>query len=832
MAAARGGRRTPGIPRPNPQEGPWAELACALHDELYVPAGRPSVQRMAGRTGISAGHLHKMLTGSGRSRFDPMGMALVGFLGGDLSSWAERWNDAEQRQRERECSGGYPPLPWLDEPDPEQPPAARAVGDWDNWSPLGRAWARLARLRFLPAVLWGALTAWFSQLRHRPVRRQHEVMLRKVRRHAREHIDETVTGPYLTPSFVLLTQGPAPGRRRSARKPRLVSRPFAGDGIHALFENSAHELVLVGNAGIGKSVQLAVLTEALTDEALRSDAQTEPPIPVLLSLAPYAGQPLEDWIIQQIEQVYDVAPQLSRRWLGAGMLLPLLDGLDQVPARHRRECATQVRRYRRTCAGLVIACRDRDLALSLKIGGELATLSAPTRRQVQEYLAGPPDQQGDAYRDVRDALEADPELWTLLRSPLMLNIIRTTYADRNASELRMPGLTVEQRRDRVFDAYVLHMLRRPGTYDPPVTLHWLAALAERLHQRGDEVLHLDRIDASWVPSWLRPHLKTVPRRTFQYVVLLLIMLPWVITFGALELIRPDGSAALLTGTFVTFLLVLYVSDRTNLNSAARSAAPAVPLALPMSAENFTPTGTTLPGLLVLTWFWADIEVRKGYHAGSYRPSEQLRWAWIPTWLGTLSAPRLDRRQMWIGYLTIILLSVLLTTGAGILLDGADQTMSLAIAAFVVLFLYLFVGDGMRADLKDTRRRPNEGIRRSARYALLAGGATLLLTVCVGFPAVRATTGAGALTSLLTALFAGTLLSASNAYRLGGAACVYYWTVRLVLARDHATPYRYCRFLADAERRILLRRSGSGFRFPHRLIQEHIRVHAPALRGQL
>ncbi|MFG2767463.1 NACHT domain-containing protein [Streptomyces rubiginosohelvolus] len=773
-----------------------------------------------------------MLTGSGRSRFDPMGLALVGFLGGDPRRWAERWSEAEQRQEERERNGGYPSLPWLDEPDPEQPPAARAVGDWDSWSPLGRAWARLARLRFLPAVLWGALTAWFSLLRRRPVRRQHEVMLRKVRRHAREHIDETVTGPYLTPAFVLLTQVPPPGRRRSARKPRLSARPFTGDGIRALFENAAHELVLVGNAGIGKSVQLAVLTETLTNEALRSDEHTEPPIPVLLSLAPYSGQPLEDWIIQQIEQVYDVAPQLSRRWLGAGMLLPLLDGLDQVPQRHRRECASQLRRYRRTCAGLVIACRDRDLALSLKIGGELATLSAPTRRQVQDYLAGPPDQQGDAYQDVRDALAADPELWTLLRSPLMLNVIRTTYADRTAVELRVPGLSVEQRRDRVFDAYVLHMLRRPGTYDAEVTLHWLASLAERLHQRGEEVLHLDRIDVTWLPLWLRPHLQTVPRRAFQYAVLLLIMLPWVITFKALELIRPDGSAALLTATFVTFLLVQYVSDRTNLTSAARRAAPAAPLAMPTSAENFTPTGTTLPALLVLAWFWADTDVRRGCNAGSYRPSEQLRWAWVPTWLGTLTAPRLDRRQMWIGYLTISLLSVLLTTGAGILLVGAHHTMSLAFAASAVLFLYLFVGDGMRADLKDTRRRPNEGIRRSARYALLAGGATLLLTVGVGYPAVRATTGAGALTSLLTALFAGTLLSASNAYRLGGAACVHHWTVRLVLARDHATPYRYGRFLADAERRILVRRSGSGFRFPHRLIQEHIRLHAPALRKQV
>src|SRR4051812_43156186 len=96
--AARGGRREPGVRRPDPTAGPWAELACALHDELYVPAGRPSVQRIHRRSGVSVGHIHKMLTGSGRSRFDDLGLALVGYFGGDPALWGARWDEAERRQ--------------------------------------------------------------------------------------------------------------------------------------------------------------------------------------------------------------------------------------------------------------------------------------------------------------------------------------------------------------------------------------------------------------------------------------------------------------------------------------------------------------------------------------------------------------------------------------------------------------------------------------------------------------------------------------------------------------------------------------------------------------
>jgi hypothetical protein len=33
--------------------------------------------------------------------------------------------------------------------------------------------------------------------------------------------------------------------------------------------------------------------------------------------------------------------------------------------------------------------------------------------------------------------------------------------------------------------------------------------------------------------------------------------------------------------------------------------------------------------------------------------------------------------------------------------------------------------------------------------------------------------------------------------------------------------RYVRFLHDAEGRVLLRRTGSGFAFPHRMLQEHL-----------
>jgi hypothetical protein len=352
---------------------------------------------------------------------------------------------------------------------------------------------------------------------------------------------------------------------------------------------------------------------------------------------------------------------------------------------------------------------------------------------------------------------------------------------------------------------------------PQAALDWLAALARRLHERGDEVLYLDRIDGSWVAPRFRPQLH--------------VLLPWLWVFLATGLVEADNSTALPTLAVGVIVVLTLVGDRRGAVSSARRAAPAVPLALSAS-HDFTPNGSTLPGLLALSWLWAGMEARKAFQVYGYTPIEELRWSWLPSWLGSFSAPRWDHAQLRTGLVSIVLLSITIVTAVEIFLTGVPLPFSLFVTALAFLSMYLFIGDRMRPGLKDTRRRPNEGIRRSARYALLQGAVTLLVTVGFVFLGIRAATDAGIRPTLLAGLFVGTLVGASNAYRVGGAACVYYWTLRLVLARQREIPYHYGRFLGDAERRVLVRRSGSGFRFPHRLIQDHIRLHATALRARL
>jgi len=151
----------------------------------------------------------------------------------------------------------------------------------------------------------------------------------------------------------------------------------------------------------------------------------------------------------------------------------------------------------------------------------------------------------------------------------------------------------------------------------------------------------------------------------------------------------------------------------------------------------------------------------------------------------------------------------------------------------LLVLLLVFGGNVEPSLRDRRAHPNEGIRRSVRFALLIGpanaalvGALLTPLLWLGAPdglSLRAVM----VVSLLAVLFG--LLRAS---RYGGMAAIMHWVTRIVLTVQGNTPLRYQRFLNDAEQRVLLHSTGNGFTFPHRLLQEHLNTSADDLLTRL
>ena len=96
---------------------------------------------------------------------------------------------------------------------------------------------------------------------------------------------------------------------------------------------TAGRLLILGGPGSGKTTALLQLADALIARAQRNFDEA---VPVLFSLSSWKGPrtTLGDWLVGQLKQKYGVREDLGTQWRDEGGLVPLLDGLDELPS-HR-----------------------------------------------------------------------------------------------------------------------------------------------------------------------------------------------------------------------------------------------------------------------------------------------------------------------------------------------------------------------------------------------------------------------------------------------------------------------------------------------------------------
>ena len=150
---------------------------------------------------------------------------------------------------------------------------------------------------------------------------------------------------------------------------------------------------------------------------------------------------------------------------------------------------------------------------------------------------------------------------------------------------------------------------------------------------------------------------------------------------------------------------------------------------------------------------------------------------------------------------------------------------------LVVGLVLGLRRGLSSSEIETRAVPNEGIRRSARNALVFGLVSgLIVGLVVGLvvglmlwpvpgPPVPGPM-VGLVVGLMAGLVVGLMVGLVFGLRAGGAACVKHVVLRLRLIRNGSTPWNYVRFLDYAAGRILLLQVGGGYAFLHRMLLEY------------
>jgi class 3 adenylate cyclase len=272
------------------------------------------------------------------------------------------------------------------------------------------------------------------------------------------------------------------------------------------------QLVVLGEPGAGKTVVAIVLTLGLLDHRREQGG----PVPVLLSASSWDPrvEHLHTWVARRLVEDYSAlgntklfGPGTATRLVAGGYIVPILDGLDELPASLR---TVAIEAINRATVGepLVVTCRSAEYQAAVVAGGTVVTTAAVVELEpvgVPEVIAFL--SAGGVHGDTRWApvfahLRGCPDghLAAALSSPLMVALARTVYTDpaSDPMELLHPERFINRAalEEYLLDAfipaaYTYHppppkqaQLRRTTLRDSPELAHtWLTFLAQYLHQR-------------------------------------------------------------------------------------------------------------------------------------------------------------------------------------------------------------------------------------------------------------------------------------------------------------------------------------------------------------
>lgn len=275
-----------------------------------------------------------------------------------------------------------------------------------------------------------------------------------------------------------------------------------GTSITQAFDQIGGELLVLGAPGTGKTMLLLELLRELLGRAKRDDTHSTP---VLFPLSTWATErkPLKEWMVDQLNIIYDVPRKLGQEWVSENEILPLLDGLDEVAREHRDACIDTINAYRQELGGLTPIVVTSRMAEYQSLRGKLRLKGAVlveslTKDQVASYLM----RVGEPLQAVRHLVENDAEVSKLLNSPLMLNVVTLAFRHDSTVSLQAKG-TVEEQKSRLWEAYVERMFTRKSReerYSHRQTILWLSSLARQLINENGTVFMIEYMQ----PNWLSP----------------------------------------------------------------------------------------------------------------------------------------------------------------------------------------------------------------------------------------------------------------------------------------------------------------------------------------
>ncbi|MEM8502633.1 MAG: protein kinase [Cyanobacteria bacterium P01_D01_bin.1] len=528
------------------------------------------------------------------------------------------------------------------------------------------------------------------------------------------------------------------------------SRPLdSGTRIFDIFQQlgEGRSLLILGEPGAGKTTTLLTLARDLLEKRALEASR----IPAIFNLSSWMGEPIEQWLVLELSSKYQIPQAIGRTWVNDQQLLFLLDGLDEVRADRQDSCAAAINQFHREYGPeIVVCCRIKDYErLASRLSFQCAVcVRSLTNAQIWQYL----DKSATGLTGLRSLLErnseADADNQHLLELARSPLILNImALTYQGLSANDIPALTQgESYTHQLFGAYITRMFQRREIPSP--------------------------YSPQQTVRWLSALAKNLVSTSQTVFLIERMQVNWL----------HSKRQRLAYGILVWFSFILIATT----------------IGWHVINRRSLPFAIVIGGLICVKIF------------GLYRivPAEKLQWSW-------LKARRALRLGLTFGPLIGLALKLVFAHISNPNLCRGELSCFLSLSYIGLSFgtvlgiTYGIIG-GLRGNRIAIVTRPNQGIRQSARNAVMLSIVATVAPFLISF-LFRGETS--------SAFWAAAGLSFGLALG-GGEACVKHVVLRFVLFCQGRVPWNYARFLDYAAERIFLQKVGGGYIFIHRLLLEH------------
>jgi NACHT domain len=536
----------------------------------------------------------------------------------------------------------------------------------------------------------------------------------------------------------------------------------------------ASKLLILGDAGVGKTTLMRHLVEAAIET---SQENLDQPMPIVLNLCSWTPQYLsfEQWLVTELKAKYGLRSDVGQYWLETRQLLPFLDGLDELPIELQGSCLQAINQFQHLFQppGLVMIAPPYQRAMPLRVNG-MIYLQPWTIEQVRSHLqASARDSSAPDQPMSWQTLQQDPQLLQLLRSPLMLQFLPQldpVHHIANADDLLALYIKKKLGRDNPYSPSPQGLEPQPSQ-----TLRWLSWLAKSLQKRGQNEFLIERMQPNWLPSrgqrWL--HRAGVV----------------VLAAGFVSAIA--ASADLISDLGITSPLFWGI----------------IAGAIALSPDQIN---------LVETLSWSRYQARRGLVIGALMGA-----------IGSLC----------LGVFLVAICAVIFLMDPIYAKTIQETLVSGGILGIVMILATGMMGallTGLLGPAIEQRSFPNQGIWRSAKNTLIFALTGFVIgslvtglfsgVINLFFDLSSTVVHIPSMFQILyyppVMLKTGLMIGAISGLT-AGIACLQHFVLRIMLWYNGSIPWNYARFLNQVSQRQLMQHQGGRYRFTHNLLRDYL-----------